>query len=111
VSTELLTLQQSGSKIAPIEGTLINPYGGNRHENYFFCFLAAICLIAGGAIFTVQAKDQINPKTKGGKAMEIKSTSFNHEEYDSGKIYLRRAEYFPAAFLEQSTGKNKKISR
>ncbi|MEN6421084.1 MAG: YbhB/YbcL family Raf kinase inhibitor-like protein [Smithella sp.] len=49
-------------------------------KNYFFCFLAAICLIAGGAIFTVQAKDQINPKTKGGKAMEIKSTSFNHED-------------------------------
>ena len=48
-------------------------------KNYFFCFFVAICLIAGGPLFPVQAKDQNNHKIRGGKAMEIKSTSFNHE--------------------------------
>jgi Raf kinase inhibitor-like YbhB/YbcL family protein len=43
-----------------------------------FCFFLSICLIAGGAQ-TLQAKDQINTKTQGGKAMEIKSSSFKHE--------------------------------
>ena len=48
-------------------------------KKYIFCFFLSVCLIAGGAE-KLQAKDQINTKTKGEKTMEIKSTSFNHED-------------------------------
>jgi Raf kinase inhibitor-like YbhB/YbcL family protein len=48
-------------------------------KKYLFCFFLSICLIAGGAQ-SLPAKDQINTKTKGGKAMEIKSSSFKHED-------------------------------
>ena len=48
-------------------------------KNYLFCFFLTIYLIAGG-VETLQAKDQMNTKIKGGKIMEIKSSSFNHEE-------------------------------
>ena len=48
-------------------------------KKYLFCFFAAICLIAGGGE-TLQAKDQINAKKEGGKTMEIKSSSFKHED-------------------------------
>lgn len=44
-----------------------------------FCFVLTICFVAGG-FEAVQAKDQINVKIKGGETMEIKSTSFNHED-------------------------------
>jgi Raf kinase inhibitor-like YbhB/YbcL family protein len=48
-------------------------------KNYFFCFFSVICLIAGGVISPACAKDQLNTSGKGGKTMEIKSSSFNHE--------------------------------
>jgi Raf kinase inhibitor-like YbhB/YbcL family protein len=47
-------------------------------KKYYFCFFLSICIIAG-SLQTLQAKDQINATTKGGKTMEIKSLSFNHE--------------------------------
>lgn len=43
-----------------------------------FCFFLAACLIAGHAS-TLPAADQINSRIKGGKVMEIKSSSFQHE--------------------------------
>ena len=49
-------------------------------KNYLFCFFLTICLIAGGGNMLAQAKDQMNTKIKGGKTMEIKSSSFNHED-------------------------------
>ena len=49
-------------------------------KNYFFCFFALICLIAASGEPLAQAKDQINTKIRGGKTMEIKSSSFNHED-------------------------------
>jgi len=48
-------------------------------KNYFFCFIAIIFLIAANGE-TAWGKDQMNAKLKGGKTMEIKSSSFNHEE-------------------------------
>jgi Raf kinase inhibitor-like YbhB/YbcL family protein len=47
-------------------------------KQFLFCLFAAICLIAGGWK-ALQAKDQISDKKEGGKTMEIKSSSFNHE--------------------------------
>jgi Raf kinase inhibitor-like YbhB/YbcL family protein len=47
-------------------------------KNSLFCFFLTIFLIAGAAEM-LQAKNQINTKIKGGKTMEIKSSSFNHE--------------------------------
>ena len=49
-------------------------------KNYPFCFFLTIFLIAGGGNMLAQAKDQMNTKIKGGKTMEIKSSSFNHED-------------------------------
>ena len=49
-------------------------------KNYLFCFFLTILFIAGSGNMFAQAKDQMNTKIKGGKTMEIKSTSFNHEE-------------------------------
>jgi Raf kinase inhibitor-like YbhB/YbcL family protein len=48
-------------------------------KNYLFCFFLSICLIAGGAEM-LQAKDQMNAKIKGGRTMEITSSSFVHED-------------------------------
>ena len=52
---------------------------GIEMKNYLVCFFLTIFLIAGG-IETLQAKDQMNTKIKGGKTMEIKSSSFKHED-------------------------------
>jgi Raf kinase inhibitor-like YbhB/YbcL family protein len=52
---------------------------GIEMKYYLFCFFLTICLIAGG-IETLQAKDQMNTKIRGGKTMEITSSSFNHED-------------------------------
>ena len=49
-------------------------------KNYFFCFFALICLIAASGEPLAQAKDQINAKMRGGKTMEITSSSFVHED-------------------------------
>ena len=48
-------------------------------KNYFFCFFSVICLIAGGVISPAGAKEKVITGIKGGKTMEIKSSSFNHE--------------------------------
>ena len=48
-------------------------------KSYFFYFFAVICLIACGEISPAWAKDRLNTSIKGGKTMEIKSSSFNHE--------------------------------
>lgn len=48
-------------------------------KKYLFYFLAVICLIAAGSN-TLQAKNKIDVNRKGGKTMEIKSSSFNHED-------------------------------
>jgi Raf kinase inhibitor-like YbhB/YbcL family protein len=53
---------------------------GTEMKNYPFCFFLTIFLIAGGGNMLAQAKDQMNTKIKGGKTMEIKSSSFNHED-------------------------------
>jgi Raf kinase inhibitor-like YbhB/YbcL family protein len=53
---------------------------GIEMKNYLFYFFLTICLVAGGGNMLAQAKDQINGKIKGGKTMEIKSSSFNHED-------------------------------
>ena len=53
-------------------------------KNYLGCFFLTIFLIAGG-VETLQAKDQVNVKIKGGKTMEIKSSSFNHEDMITAK--------------------------
>ena len=47
-------------------------------KKHLFCFFLSICLIAGGSGM-LQAKDHINMTPKGGKTMEIKSSSFQHE--------------------------------
>jgi Raf kinase inhibitor-like YbhB/YbcL family protein len=52
---------------------------GIEMKKYFFCFFAIVCLITG-TIETLQAKGQINHKIKGGKIMEITSSSFNNED-------------------------------
>jgi Raf kinase inhibitor-like YbhB/YbcL family protein len=52
---------------------------GVEMKNYLFCFFLTIFLITGGGE-TIQAKDQMNAKIKGGKAMEITSSSFVHED-------------------------------
>jgi Raf kinase inhibitor-like YbhB/YbcL family protein len=52
---------------------------GIKMGNYLFCFFAVICFIAGGPQ-ALQAKDPINVKKEGGTTMEIKSSSFNHED-------------------------------
>ena len=49
-------------------------------KNYFFCFFAAICLIAGSGETIAQAKGHINTKIKGGTTMEITSSLFVHED-------------------------------
>jgi Raf kinase inhibitor-like YbhB/YbcL family protein len=49
-------------------------------KKYFFCFFAVICLIAAGRNTPAGAKDKIDANIKGGKVMEIKSSSFNHED-------------------------------
>jgi Raf kinase inhibitor-like YbhB/YbcL family protein len=48
-------------------------------KRYLFCFFLSICLMAGNEQ-TLLAKDQITTETKGGKTMEIKSSSFKHED-------------------------------
>ena len=48
-------------------------------KNYFFCFFSVICLIAGGVISPAGAKEKVITGIKGGKTMEIKSSSFQHE--------------------------------
>ena len=53
---------------------------GIEIKNYFFCFFALICLIAARGEPLAQAKDQINTKIRGGKTMEITSSSFVHED-------------------------------
>ncbi|HPL49009.1 MAG TPA: hypothetical protein PL030_12485, partial [Smithella sp.] len=45
---------------------------------YFFCFSVIICFIIGNAV-TIQAHQRGSFKTKGGKTMELKSLSFQHE--------------------------------
>jgi hypothetical protein len=47
-------------------------------KKYLFFFLA-MCLVATG-FDGLLAKVQVNTKMKGGKIMEIKSSSFNHED-------------------------------
>jgi Raf kinase inhibitor-like YbhB/YbcL family protein len=58
---------------------------GIEMKNYFFCFFLTICLIAVSGNMLAQAKDQMNTKIKGGKTMEIKSSSFNHEDMITAK--------------------------
>jgi Raf kinase inhibitor-like YbhB/YbcL family protein len=48
-------------------------------KKYLFCFFLAMGLVATG-FDGLQAKVQVNTKMKGGKIMEIKSSSFNHED-------------------------------
>ena len=55
-------------------------------KNYLFCFFLTICLIASGANSLVQAKDQINPRIKGGKTMELTSSSLRHEDMIPAKF-------------------------
>jgi Raf kinase inhibitor-like YbhB/YbcL family protein len=52
---------------------------GIEMKNYFFCFFAAICLIATSGD-PAWAKNQINAKIRGGKTMVITSSSFVHED-------------------------------
>jgi len=48
-------------------------------KQYLLCAFVVIFLIAGDPK-ALQAKDHINVKKEGGKTMEIKSSSFNHED-------------------------------
>jgi Raf kinase inhibitor-like YbhB/YbcL family protein len=54
-------------------------------KKYLFCFFLTICFMAAGAISPAPAKEQFNIKEKGGKIMEIKSSSFNHEDMIQAK--------------------------
>lgn len=47
-------------------------------KNHLLCLLT-ICLFAGGAIAPASAKNQFDNGITGGKFMELKSSSFNHE--------------------------------
>jgi Raf kinase inhibitor-like YbhB/YbcL family protein len=55
-------------------------------KNYLIYFFLTIFLIAGGGNMLAQAKDQMNTKIKGGKTMEIKSSSFVHEDMIPAKF-------------------------
>jgi len=63
-------------------------------KKYIFCFFLTICLFAAG-FEALQAKDQINAKIKGGKTMEIKSSSFNHEDMIPAKYTCDGANISP----------------
>ncbi|HPX31869.1 MAG TPA: YbhB/YbcL family Raf kinase inhibitor-like protein [Smithella sp.] len=45
---------------------------------YFFCFSLIFCFAIGNVV-VVQSRERIGSTIKGGKAMEIKSLSFQHE--------------------------------
>jgi Raf kinase inhibitor-like YbhB/YbcL family protein len=49
-------------------------------NKFLICFFVIIFLMVGGIFTPVGAENQFNIKEKGGKIMEIKSASFNHED-------------------------------
>ena len=77
-------------------------------KNYLFCFFLTICLIAGGGE-TLQAKDQMNTKIKGGKTMEIKSSSFNHEDMIPAKYTCDGQNISPPLAWSGAPERNKKL--
>jgi len=46
-----------------------------RKAIFFLCIFSLVC-----GLETIQAKDKFNDNIRGGKTMEIKSSSFNHED-------------------------------
>ena len=78
-------------------------------KNYFFCFFAAICLIAASGE-SAWAKNQINAKIRRGKTMEITSSSFNHEDMIPAK-YTVTARIFRRRLPGAARRKKLKASR
>jgi Raf kinase inhibitor-like YbhB/YbcL family protein len=78
-------------------------------KKYLFYFFAAICLTAGGGE-TLQAKDQISTKQAGGKTMEIKSSSFNHEDMIPAKYTCDGQNISPPLFWSGAPVKTKSFS-
>jgi Raf kinase inhibitor-like YbhB/YbcL family protein len=78
-------------------------------KRYLFCFFLSFCLIAGSAQ-TLPAKDQINTETKGGKTMEIKSSSFIHEDMIPAKYTCDGQNISPPLFWSGAPEKTKSFA-
>lgn len=77
-------------------------------KKHLFSFLT-VCLIAGVA-GALQATDQIHAKIKGGKTMEITSSSFNHEGMIPAKYTCDGQNISPPLFWSAAPEKTKSFA-